>query len=121
VGHWHDVQAELREPAKSLRGQIPDVLRGYAELHRAAMASGELSTGMKELIALALAVAEQCDGCIAAHARGAQRAGVSPGQVAEALGVAIMMTGGPGTVYAPRAWEAFAEFEADYREPGKKT
>ena len=31
-------------------------------------------------------------------------------QVAEALGVAMLMRGGPGTVYGPRAWEAFLEF-----------
>ncbi len=114
MGHWHDVQDELREPAKSLRSEIPDVLRGYADLHRAALAPGELTAGTKELIALAVAVASQCDGCIAAHARGARRAGVTPRAVAEALGVAIMMTGGPGTVYAPRAWEAFEEFDVDY-------
>jgi hypothetical protein len=28
----------------------------------------------------------------------------------EALGVAILMNGGPGTVQAPRAFEAFQEF-----------
>jgi hypothetical protein len=30
--------------------------------------------------------------------------------VAEALGVAIVMNGGPGTVYAPRGFAAFQEF-----------
>ncbi len=30
--------------------------------------------------------------------------------MAEAIGVAVMMSGGPGTVWGPRALEAFLEF-----------
>ena len=71
---------------------------------------GVISASMKEVIALVLAVAAECDGCIAAHARSAVKRGASPDQVAEALGVAIMMGGGPATVFAPRAWEAYQEF-----------
>ena len=39
-----------------------------------------------------------------------EQAGPHVGLVAEALGVAIMMNGGPGTVHAPRAFAAFEEF-----------
>ena len=49
---------------------------------------GELPARMKELIALAIAVTRECDGCIAAHARGAARLAASEQEVAEALGVA---------------------------------
>jgi AhpD family alkylhydroperoxidase len=67
---------------------------------------------MKELIALAIAVADRCDGCIASHARGSVRTGATPAEVAETMGVTIMMGGGPSTVYAPRAWAAYQEFKA---------
>jgi AhpD family alkylhydroperoxidase len=77
------------------------------------MADGALSARTKELMALAIAVVEQCDGCIAFHARSAAKAGVTPGEVAEALGVAISMRGGPARTYAPRAWAAYQEFRAD--------
>ena len=33
-------------------------------------------------------------------------------EVAEALGVALLMDGGTASVYGPRAWEAFHEFVA---------
>jgi len=112
MGHWHDVRADLRDPARDLREQIPEVYRGFAELSNASLADGVISAAMKEIIALVLGVAAQCDGCIAAHARMAAKRGASPQQVAEALGVAIMMGGGPATVYAPRAWEAYQEFLA---------
>jgi AhpD family alkylhydroperoxidase len=58
---------------------------------------------------LAIAVSKQCDGCIASHARGAARQGATADEVAEALGVAVLMSGGPGTVHGPRAFEAFME------------
>lgn len=113
MGHWHDVQDGLRAPARELRDKIPDVYRGFAQLHAASLADGALTVRMKELIALAIAVADRCDGCIASHARGAARHGATPEEVAEMLGVTIMMGGGPATVYAPRAWEAYQEYAAE--------
>lgn len=110
MGHWHDVRHKLRDPARDLREHIPEVYRGFAELSSASMKDGEIPAAMKEIIALVLGVAAECDGCIAAHARAAFKKGATPQQVAEGLGVAIMMGGGPATVYAPRAWEAYKEF-----------
>jgi AhpD family alkylhydroperoxidase len=108
--HGKAVQHELREPSRALRREIPAVYEGYAHLHAAAFAPGALDGKTKELIALSIAVTEQCDGCIASHARGAARQGATTGEVAEALGVAIALTGGPGTVYGARAFAAFQEF-----------
>ena len=62
--------------------------------------------------ALSIAITRECDGCIAAHARGASRRGATRAQVAEMIGVAIAMNGGPATVYGPRALEAFDQFSA---------
>lgn len=106
------VRAELREPALALREMIPDVLKGYAEMSRAAMAEGELSILTKELLALVIAVTRECDGCIVSHTRGAVRRGATRQQIAEAMGIAIMMNGGPGTVWGPRALRAFDEAAA---------
>lgn len=110
MGHWHDVSAELAEPGRDLRSRIPDVYAGFHAMSRAATTAGALPTSMKEILALVLAVSQGCEGCIAAHARKAARRGATADEVAEALGVAIFMMGGPGTVYAAKAWEAFTEF-----------
>jgi AhpD family alkylhydroperoxidase len=110
MDHASAVSDEVRTLSRELRRAIPDVYRGYAQLHSAALAPGELDVRTKELIALAIAVTRECDGCIAAHAQGAARAGATEAQVAEALGVAVLMNGGPGTVYGPRAFAAFREF-----------
>jgi AhpD family alkylhydroperoxidase len=108
--HAHEVLDELAEPSKALRARIPGVYDGYVAMNRAAMADGVLPTRTKELIALAIAVTRECDGCISAHARSAARAGATSDEVAEAMGVAIMMNGGPGTVWGARAAAAFEEF-----------
>jgi AhpD family alkylhydroperoxidase len=110
MSHGQAIQDELREPARALRRAIPGVYDGYRQMHAAAYADGALDQKTKELIALAIAVSKQCDGCIASHARGAVRTGATEEEVADALGVVIAMNGGPGTVYGPRAFAAFREY-----------
>jgi AhpD family alkylhydroperoxidase len=110
MDHFHQVQADLRQPYRELSERIPEVLAGFNALHSAAMGEGVLSAKVKELIALSIAISKQCDGCIAAHARGAARQGATVDEVAEMIGVAISMNGGPGTVWGPRALAAFHEF-----------
>jgi len=102
----------LRGPTRALRDLIPDVYRGFAQLRWAAFAPGALSVATKELLALALSVQQGCDGCIAAHATAAARAGAGRQEVAEALGVTIAMGGGPATTWAARALQAFDEATA---------
>jgi AhpD family alkylhydroperoxidase len=108
--HFHQVTEDLRIPYRELTEAIPDVMSGYRALSTAAMADGVLSSRMKELIALAISITRECDGCISAHARGAARRGASLAEVTEMIGVAISMNGGPGTVWGPRALAAFKEY-----------
>src|SRR5215471_6021192 len=110
VSTAREIQDELKVAGRRLRAAIPQVYAGYAALHGAAMGDGALPAGVKELIALAIAATKECDGCVAAHARSAARQGVTAAEVAEAMGVVILMNGGPGTVWGPRALAAFEEF-----------
>ncbi len=103
------LREELRGPSIELRRLIPEVMKAHADVARAAVAPGELSTSVKELIALTIAVTRECDGCLAAHAKGAQRSGSTRQEVAEAIGVAISMNGGPGTVWGARALRLYDE------------
>ncbi len=108
--HGKGVLEELAPLGRDLRKAIPDVYKTFGELHGAALSAGALDTKTKELIALAIAVVETCDGCIASHARGAVKAGATKEEAAEAIGVTFLMIGGPGTVYGPRAYSAFCEY-----------
>jgi AhpD family alkylhydroperoxidase len=111
----HEIREELRQPAIELRALIPDVMKGFAQMAQAAMAEGELSAQTKELVALAISMTRECDGCIVAHARGALRTGATRQQVAEVVGVTIALNGGPGTVWGPRALRVYDEAAAEYR------
>lgn len=110
--HGPGVLDELTPIARDLRQQIPDVMKAFAGLYNAVMIDGALDAKTKELIALAISITERCDGCIASHTRGAARRGATESEVAETIGVAVMMSGGPATVYGPRAFAAFREFMA---------
>ncbi len=105
-----DIRRQLADPVRGMRDQVPDVFGAFAALDQAVMMDGLLSLKVKQLIALAIAVTKQCDGCIAAHARGAARQQATELEVAEAMAVAVLMNGGPGTVWGPRALAAYREF-----------
>ena len=104
------VRDQMRVPTRELRHAIPQVYAGYKELHDASLGAGALDVKTKELIALAIAVGKECDGCIAAHAHAAVQHGASPEEAAEAIGVTFLMNGGPATIYGARAFAAFQEF-----------
>lgn len=112
--------AELDEYAGELRKLVPDTLSAFGALSRAAQTPGALDKRTKELLALAISVATRCEGCVAYHARGVQRTGATRQEVAEALGVAIQMGGGPSVNYAADALRAFDQFEAQ-ASPARRT
>lgn len=114
MSHGKEVLEGLRDETAALRAMIPTVYDGFSQTHKAALGDGALPTKVKELIAFGISVSKQCDGCIASHARGAARAGATLEEAAEAVGVAILMNGGPATVYGPRAYAAFAEFHEQF-------
>jgi AhpD family alkylhydroperoxidase len=102
----------LGELMGKLGKEIPGPMSGFSQLHRQAVAGGALSTKIKELMALAIAITVRCDGCIAYHVHDALLAGATRAEVLETIGVAVLMGGGPSTVYGAEALEALEQFEA---------
>lgn len=90
----------------------PDIMAGFMKLHKAGSTDGALSAKVKELIALAIGITVRCDGCIAFHVHDALKAGATHDEVVDAIGVAILMGGGPSVVYGSMALEAMEQFEA---------
>ena len=111
-GHHHEVLDDLRPQHRALRQHIPEVYRAFNDMSGAAMGAGALEPKVKELMALVVGIVNGCDGCIASHAGAAVKAGATRQEAAEASGVAIMMHGGPDTVYGARAFDAINEFAA---------
>ncbi len=103
----HDLQVLMGR----LSRELPGAIAGFAHLHKEATGAGTLSVKFKELIALGIAVAIRCENCIAYHVNDALKAGATRSEIVETLGVAMMMGGGPATMYACDAFDALEQFE----------
>ena len=87
-----DLTREISAGIQQLRAEIPDTLRGFS--------------------AMALSVSSRCDPCIGYHAQALVKFGASRAELAEMLGMAVYMGGGPSLMYAAKASAAFDEFAA---------
>jgi len=96
-----------------LRKEMPQVMSGFSALAQAATQDGTLDKKTKELIAIALAVANHCPGCIGFHSQTLVKLNTTREELLETLAMAIYMGGGPSLMYAAEALEAFEEFQAN--------
>lgn len=103
----------LQESYGNLAKNCPDVMKGFGALHSASTKDGALSLKTKELIALGIAIVVKCKGCIQSHVKTAIDAGATREEIAETVGVAILMGGGPGTVYGAMALEVMDQYLAN--------
>jgi AhpD family alkylhydroperoxidase len=86
-------------------------MMAFKGLSDAATRAGKISPAIKELTALAIAVAKGCDDCVIYHTAAARKHGASREEFTEMLAVAVEMSGGPGAVYAAKAVVAFDELD----------
>jgi len=110
--NYTDLTQSVSKNLATLRSDIPDVMKGFSDLARAATRDGALNKKTKELIALALGVAAHCDACIGFHVQALVKLGASKAELEEALGMAVYMGGGPSLMYSANALAAFEEFAA---------
>ena len=113
VKQYPEYYDQLNKLMNTLGKEIPDTMASFGQLHKQAITEGALSAKTKELIALAIAITVRCDGCIAYHVHDALLAGATRPEIAETIGVAILMGGGPSTIYGSQALEALDQFESE--------
>lgn len=107
---YKDITRDISATLGKLRKELPEVMTAFGGLSQAATKDGAIDKKTKELIAMALAVAARCDGCIGFHSQALVKLGVSREELLETLGMAIYMGGGPSLMYAAEALEAFEQF-----------
>lgn len=108
--NYPEHREHIKELVNRLSKDIPETMGGFGKLHAAAAAEGALSHKAKELIALGIAIALRCDGCIAYHVHDAIEAGATREEMIETIGVAILMGGGPSLMYGAETYEAIEQF-----------
>ena len=100
-----DMTRRRKEAHAKLLAAKSRVYEAFLEMERAAFVDGALPKKQKELIAVGISVATDCESCMQWHIEQAAAAGASEPEVLEAVEVGIEMTGGPGTVSARFALE----------------
>lgn len=111
--NYPEITKDISAHLKQLKAHVPEVLQGTHALSQASFKDGTLPKKTKELIALAIGVAARCDGCIGFHTKTLVELGTTPQELAEMLGVAIFMGGGPSLMTAAEVWKAYTQFKAN--------
>ena len=101
---------EIKRLIGKLQQQQPHNIKAFLGFMTSVEKEGALNTKQKELINVGLAVAAQCEWCIALHVKGALDAGASKEEILEAAMQAVLMHGGPALMYMTPVEEALEEF-----------
>jgi AhpD family alkylhydroperoxidase len=103
--------AKFKSDIEKMKAEVGPATNGFAGLFSKAMADGALTVREKELIAVGIAVAKQCEPCIKLHVQKCLDTGAVREEILEASGVAVMMGGGPAYTHVPMVIEALDELE----------
>lgn len=106
------IEKDAKELIASFGKALPETVSAFSQLQKVTFEDGALDAKTKELIALAIATSQGCDGCMAWHNSALQRLGASREEVADALGVAVEMGGGIALYSAAKALEGYEQFLA---------
>lgn len=87
MSYYKDVIKDIAGNMQELHKNIPDVMGAFMTIMQSSTADGVLDKKTKELIAVAIAVANRCDGCIGFHTKTLVELGVTEQELSEALGL----------------------------------
>ncbi len=105
---WNTCRGQLKAGVGAFGRLSPEAIRGDVGPSGAGAKKDGLGAKTRELIALAVAVAQPCDGCIAIHTAEALKHGASEDEIAEALAVAL--GAGASLVTSARVMDAVAAY-----------
>ncbi|MCI2399371.1 carboxymuconolactone decarboxylase family protein [Aliiroseovarius subalbicans] len=109
---WNDKFTTLKGQIRGLNAANPAATKGFGGLSKAVKEDGVVEFKTKEFVALGIAVATKCESCIMFHVNALIRIGATREEVADVLGMAIQMGGGPSLMYASKALDCFDEMSA---------
>lgn len=110
MGTYSEQVREVYDFLEIFSQENPGVGEGFVKMHESVAQDKALSAKCKELLALGIAIAVKCEGCIACHVKAALDIGATKDEIVETIGVAILMGGGPSVVYGRKAYDGLSEF-----------
>lgn len=97
------------EISEKRRLLAPKTAEAFQNFSKQVFAEGALDVKTKQIIAVAVAHVTQCPYCIRGHTQAAQRAGVTPEQLMEAIWVAAEMRAGGAYAHSTIALDAMTK------------
>ena len=101
---------EIKKLIGELQKDAPEEISAFLNFIQKAEKDSSISAKNKELINVALAVAAQCEWCIAFHTQNALKLGATKDELIEAGMQAVVMHGGPALMYMIPLLKAIEEF-----------
>lgn len=101
---------EIKQLTADLQKAYPSETNSFLNFMQKAEGGPVLDMRIKELINVALAVAAQCEWCIALHVNHALHAGATRDEIMSAGFMAVVMHGGPAMMYLIPLRQALDEF-----------
>ena len=101
---------EVADLTARLKREFPKETGSFLNFINEAEGGSSLPLKQKELINTALAIAAQCEWCIAFHVKNAVRAGATRHEIIEAGFQAVIMHGGPAFMWMTPLLDAVDEF-----------
>ena len=112
MGRYTQKLEEIKKLIGELQKEAPEQISAFHQFMEAVEKPGAMDTKAKELVNVGLAVAAQCEWCIALHVKGALDAGANRAEIIDAAMQAVLMHGGPALMYMTPVMEALEEFGA---------
>jgi AhpD family alkylhydroperoxidase len=91
---------KTRKKAHSFYSKKSKVYQSFVDMEQATYKDGKLTKLQKELIAIGISVAIDCESCMEWHIKQALDGGITDDGILEAIEVGIEMAGGPATASA---------------------
>jgi AhpD family alkylhydroperoxidase len=112
MGRYTEKLEEIKRLIGDLQKEAPEAIGAFHHFMQAVEKPGAMDTKAKELVNVGLAVAAQCEWCIALHVKGALDAGATRAEIIDAGMQAVLMHGGPALMYMTPLTQALDEFGA---------
>jgi AhpD family alkylhydroperoxidase len=102
---------KTRKQAHAFYLKKSDTYKAFVDMEQKTFNDGVMGKKQKELIAIGISVAINCESCMEWHIKQALDNGAGETEIIEAVEVGIEMSGGPGTVAARFAMNVLAYYQ----------
>lgn len=110
MSEMEEVLKEERKVMDEFGKLTPKRMKGFGDLLEVIKKNEAIAAKNRELINVALSIANHCKWCIAFHVKSALEEGASKDEILQAAWLSILMGGAPSLMYSQYVVKAINEF-----------